>query len=152
MGVSLLHGESDPVGRHGPCLDGDPQVVLVVARTLVLLGLGCDRGLPAAAAAAAAAAAVATAAAVAAHHKGGEEDQQRQSQEDHQADGVVESQVVFVGGEAPQLVEELLDAVGLTLHGFLLSPESVWQQCGFFKSFVRLWIFASQSKIIKKWH
>lgn len=60
-----------------------------------------------------------TAAAVAAHHQGGEEDQQRQSQEDHQADGVVESLVVLVSGEAPQLVEELLDAVSLALHVFL---------------------------------
>lgn len=131
IGLSLLHGEGDPVGRHRPCLDGDPQVVLIIARSLFLLGfgLGRDRGLSAAAGtAAAAAAAVATATAVAAHHQGGEEDQQRQSQEDHQADGVVQSQAVFVGGEAPELVEELLDAVSLTLHGFLLLTESVWQQ------------------------
>lgn len=71
---------------------------------------------------------MATAAAVAAHHQGGEEDQQRQSQEDHQADGVVESLVVLVGGEAPELVEELLDAGTFTLHGFLCLTNSVWQQ------------------------
>lgn len=126
--LSSLHGEGDPVGRHRPCLDRDPQVVLVIAQSLFLLGfgLGRDRGLSAAAGTAAAA--MATATAVAAHHQGGEEDQQRQSQEDHQADGVVESQAVFVGGEAPELVEELLDAVSLTLHGFLLLAESVWQQ------------------------
>lgn len=125
IGLSLLHGEGDPVWCHWPCLDGDPKVVLVIARTLFLLVIGLG-GLPATAvAAAAAAAAVATAAAVAAHHQGGEEDQQWQSQEDHQADGVVESQVVFVGGEAPELVEELLEAVSLTLHGFVLLTESV---------------------------
>lgn len=144
--LSLLHCEGDPVGRHWPCLDGDPQVVLVIARTLFLLGFwfGCNRALSAAAGtAAAAAAAVATAAAVAAHHQGGEEDQQRQSEEDHQADGVVESLVVLVGGEAPELVEELLD-VTLTLHAFLHSSLSVWQQWSFIKFSAGLWSFASQ--------
>lgn len=71
---------------------------------------------------------MATAAAVAAHHQGGEEDQQRQGQQDHQADGVVESLVVLVGGEAPELVEELLDAVSPPLHGFPHLTHSVWQR------------------------
>lgn len=60
---------------------------------------------------------MATAAAVAAHHQSGEEDEQGEGQEDHQADGVVDPLVVFVRSEAPELVEKLLDAVGLPIHG-----------------------------------
>lgn len=95
----LLHGKGDPIGCRRTRLDGDPQVLLGVARTFFLFHFrpGCLRGLSVAAAAAAAAgAALATTAAVAAHHQGGEEDQQGESQEDHQADGVEQSLVVFV--------------------------------------------------------
>lgn len=116
----LLHGKGDPIRCRRTWLDRDPQVLLGVARTLFLLHFwpGCLRGLSVAAVAAAATA-LATTAAVAAHHQGGEEDQQGESQEDHQADGVEQSLVVFVRGEAPNLVEELLDAVCHALHGFL---------------------------------
>lgn len=61
---------------------------------------------------------MATTAAVAAHHQSREEDQQGKSQEDHQADCVVDSLVVFVCSEAPKLVEKILDAVYFPLHGF----------------------------------
>lgn len=62
-----------------------------------------------------------TTAAVAAQHQAGEEDQQGKSQEDHQADGVEQSLVVFVRGKAPNLVEELLDAICYALHGFFVT-------------------------------
>lgn len=61
---------------------------------------------------------MATAAAVAAHHQSSEEDKQGESQEDHQADGVVHPLVVFFGCETPELIEKVLDAVCLLLHGF----------------------------------
>lgn len=61
---------------------------------------------------------MATAAAVAAHYQSSEEDEQGKGQEDHQADRVVDPLVVFVCGEAPELVEEILDAVCFPVHGF----------------------------------
>ena len=112
----LHHGQSDPVGRHRPRLDRDPQVLLVVARALLLLRLR-PRHPISAAAATAADVAMATAAAVAAHHQSGEEDEQGEGQEDHQADRVVDPLVVLVRSEVPELVEKLLDAVGLPIHG-----------------------------------
>lgn len=59
-----------------------------------------------------------TAAAVAAHQHCCEEDEQGKHQEDHQADCVIGPLVVFVCGEAPQLVEEILDTVRFPIHGF----------------------------------
>lgn len=58
-----------------------------------------------------------TAAAVAAHQQSGEEDQQGKSQEDHQANGVVHSLVVFVRHQAPELTEKILKAVDAPIHG-----------------------------------
>lgn len=59
---------------------------------------------------------MATAAAVAAHSQRGEEDEQGESQQDHQADRVVDPLLVFVRSEAPELIEELLDLVRPPVH------------------------------------
>lgn len=58
-----------------------------------------------------------TAAAVTAHHQGCEEDEKGESQEDDQADRVVDPLVVFFCSKVPELVEKLLDAVGFSIHG-----------------------------------
>lgn len=62
-----------------------------------------------------------TAAAVAAYHQRSEEDQQGKSQENHQADGVVDTLVVFICSKAPELIEKIQDAVCLLSHGFRTS-------------------------------
>lgn len=61
---------------------------------------------------------MATAAAMAAHRQRREEDQQGKREQDHQADGVVDPLVVFVGGEAPELIEKVQDAAHRPIHGF----------------------------------
>lgn len=122
----LHHGQGDPVGCHRPRLDRDPQVFCVVGRVLLLLCFWPRRCHGVSAAAATAAVGMATAAAVAAHHQSGEEHQQGKSQEDHQADCVVDPLVVFVCGEAPKLVEKILDADCFPVHGFQRRSSFKW--------------------------
>ena len=118
----LHHRHADTVGCHLSRVHGDPQVLRVAPVLLLLLLLLCVRpcgyGLlvPAAAAAAAAAAGGATTAVVAADHQRGEQDQQGEGQQDGQAHRVVRPLVVFVHGEAPQLVEEVQHAVALFIR------------------------------------
>lgn len=52
-----------------------------------------------------------------AHHQRGEEDEQGECEENDQAHCVVDALVVFFSGEAPQLVEKLLDAADVLIHG-----------------------------------
>lgn len=118
-GFLLHHSKGDPVGCHRTCLHRDPQVFFVIARALFLLRFwpGSRHCISAATATAAARTATA-AAAVAAHHQSREEDQQGESEEDHEADGVVDSLGVFFCHKAPKLGEKVLDAVYFPIHGF----------------------------------
>lgn len=113
----LHHCQGDPVRCHRPRLDRDPQV-LSIGRILFLFRFWPCRCHGVSAGAATAAVGMATAAAVAAHHQSSEEDKQGESQEDHQADGVVHPLVVLFCCETPKLIEKVLDAFCLLLHGF----------------------------------
>lgn len=112
----LLHGQSDPVGRHRPGLDRDPQV-FGIGRIFFLLCFWPWRRHGVAAAATTAAVGMTTATAVAAHHHCCEEDEQGKRQEDHQADCVIGPLVVFFWSKVPQLVEKILNAVSFPIHG-----------------------------------
>lgn len=105
----LNHGEGNPVRCHWAGLNRDPQVFVLAGSFLFLLGFWpcCCRCISAATAATS----MATTAAVTAHQQGGKEDQQGKSQQDHQADSVVDSLVVFFCHNAPKLVEKILNAV-----------------------------------------
>lgn len=120
----LHHGQGNSVRGHCSCLNRNPQVFLSFARALFLL---CVRPRFCLAAAVAASAVMATAAAVTAHQQSGEEDQEGENQEDHEADCVVQSLVVFVCHKAPNLVEEILDTVYFPIHGFEIERwDSLW--------------------------